>query len=254
MKISQEVIETTKKIESLYPSEFDWLLNDNRTRMLWQIQTVVDNVKKGGNLVDIGGGIVPFMRVCQEMGYQTTIIDDFSDQMYQTPASETVLSDFRNAGMNILDGDAFSMDLDVIDGPIDMITSHDSMEHWHCSPKKMFHTLWEKTSKGGFMFIGVPNCVNLRKRLTVPFGIGKWSGMDVWYEEPVFRGHVREPDTGDLAYIAKDLDASNYKIVGQNWMGYRNSRPAIRAITPFVDKILQIRPSLCSDIYLFAWK
>ena len=42
--------------------------------------------------------------------------------------------------------------------------------------------------------VGVPNCVNLRKRLTVPLGRGKWSPMADWYEQPSFRGHVREPD------------------------------------------------------------
>jgi hypothetical protein len=79
------------------------------------------------------------------------------------------------------------------------------MEHWHHSPKALFGQLMRALRPGGLFFLGVPNCVNLRKRLMVPLGRGKWSPMGDWYEQPVFRGHVREPDVDDLWYIARDL-------------------------------------------------
>jgi SAM-dependent methyltransferase len=44
------------------------------------------------------------------------------------------------------------------------------MEHWHRSPKALFHEALTWLRPGGLLVIGVPNCVNLRKRLTVPLG------------------------------------------------------------------------------------
>lgn len=67
---------------------------------------------------------------------------------------------------------------------------------------------------GGGFILGVPNCVSLRKRLTVPFGYGKWSSMADWYELPVFRGNVREPDVADLVFIARDIRLVDIRNIG----------------------------------------
>jgi hypothetical protein len=102
--------------------------------------------------------------------------------------------------------------------------------------------------------LSVPNCVNLRKRVTVPFGAGKWSRMEHWYEPEVFRAHVREPDVEDLRYIARDLKLQNVEILGRNWLGYASAKPIIRMATNVVDRVIQFRPSLCSNIYLLGTK
>ena len=104
------------------------------------------------------------------------------------------------------------------------------------------------------MFIGVPNCVRLRKRLTVPFGFGKWSDFNSYYYQDVFRGHVREYDIDDLKKIAEDLGFENYKIIGRNWSGLESSNSILRAITKFSDLILRFFPCLCDSIYLIAKK
>ena len=128
------------------------------------------------------------------------------------------------------------------------------MEHWHHSPKALFGHLMRALRPGGLFFLGVPNCVNLRKRITVPLGRGKWSTMADWYEPPRFRGHVREPDIDDLRYIARDLGLREVRIIGRNWLGYQSRRRWARALVSIVDRPLQQRPSLCSDIYLLGRK
>ena len=124
------------------------------------------------------------------------------------------------------------------------------MEHWHNSPKRLFRSLASALKGGGLFIIGSPNCVNLRKRITVPFGVGKWSQIEDWYETERFRSHVREPDIADLRYIASDLGLEEVKIIGRNWTGYRSRFRVARMITPVIDRILRLRPSLCSDIYM----
>ncbi|TXS90848.1 class I SAM-dependent methyltransferase [Parahaliea maris] len=254
MKASSEVQKAFELAVQSYPAQLRWLIENNRKRLLWQCQRTLDVVPKGGCVVDIGGGIVPFMYTCQLLGYETILVDDFSDNLYKSPESKQVLGAIQESGTTVIDGDVFELELDEIPEDLDMVTSHDSMEHWHNSPKWIFSALWNKLSDGGVFWIGVPNAVNLRKRATVPFGRGKWSTMSDWYETEVFRGHVREPDVEDLAYIAQDLGAASYSIEGKNWIGYRSSRPIIRTLTPYLDRVMQIWPSLCSVIYLTAWK
>jgi hypothetical protein len=51
------------------------------------------------------------------------------------------------------------------------------MEHWHHSPKRLFRQVSDKLLKpGGRFVLAVPNCVNLRKRLSVPLGVGAAGG------------------------------------------------------------------------------
>jgi len=238
-----------------YPESYGWLWKNNRTRLLWQISMVERHVPAGGRVLDLGAGIVPFMPVCRKLGYETVIVDDFEDEMYKSTDTDRVLALSDRLGVERLTGDALMNETTALgDGPLDMVTSHDSMEHWHNSPKPVFHALWAALRAGGLFYIGVPNCVNLRKRITVPLGYGKWSQMRDWYEPEVFRGHVREPDTDDLRYIARDLGAARTEVIGRNWVGYRHPSKLVRAITPLIDRPMRPFPALCSDIYLLAWK
>ena len=49
----------------------------------------------------------------------------------------------------------------------DVVTSFDNMEYWHNSKKKSFADVG-KLRPGGVFVLGLQNCVNMRKRLTVP--------------------------------------------------------------------------------------
>ena len=111
---------------------------------------------------------------------------------------------------------------------LDAFTVFDTMEHWHNSPKRTFHQLMTALKPGGLFIVSAPNCVNLRKRITVPFGVGKWTAMRDWYEVEQFRSHVREPDVADLRYIAADLGLKNAQVIGRNWSGYRSRFRAAR--------------------------
>jgi hypothetical protein len=133
---------------------------------------------------------------------------------------------------------------------VDVFTSFASMEHWHNSPKRLFHDMVDRLPSGGGFVLGTPNCVNFRKRLTVPFGVGKWTPMEHWYEPEVFRGHVREPDVDDLRYIARDLRLQKVRVHGRNWLGYYSRFGWVRLGTRVFDRGLQAFPQLCSDIYV----
>jgi 2-polyprenyl-3-methyl-5-hydroxy-6-metoxy-1,4-benzoquinol methylase len=205
-------------------------------------------------ICDLGGGIGLFSVGCAAYGMKRTVlVDDFEDSINHKVGA-SILELHRSLGVEVISRDVVEKGIRDIVGTFDIITTFDSMEHWHHSPKRLFHEVIEKLNPGGVFVLGVPNCVNMRKRITVPLGIGKWSGMQEWYEADKFRGHVREPDVSDLTYIAHDIGLTAIKIYGRNWLGHYSANPAIRFATKVMDYPLRLKPSLCSDIYLVGRK
>lgn len=210
------------------------------------------NDPKRLTLCDIGGGVGLFSTGCAALGIKTMLIDDFADPVNQKVGVEPFVV-HKKYGVRVVSRDVIQRGVADIGERFDVVTSFDSMEHWHASPKALLREIREQLlTPGGRFVLGVPNCVNLRKRLTVPFGIGKWSPMQEWYEEATFRGHVREPDVGDLRYMAKDMGLRDVEIHGRNWLGYTSRFGFVRVGTRFADIPLRLFPALCSDIYLMG--
>jgi 2-polyprenyl-3-methyl-5-hydroxy-6-metoxy-1,4-benzoquinol methylase len=207
-------------------------------------------------ICDLGGGIGLFSIGCAAFGFKRTLlVDDFNDFINSSIGrGQQVLDLHRDNGVEIDSRDVIAKGISDIEGNFDIITSFDSMEHWHNSPKKLFAEVTEKLKPGGVFILGVPNSVNLRKRITVPLGKGNWSAMEHWYEQPQFRGHVREPVVEDLVYISNDMKLRDVKIYGRNWLGYYSRNPTVRTLTKFMDYPLRLKPSLCSDIYMVGRK
>lgn len=204
---------------------------------------------------DLGGGTGLFAVAAAAHNYRATTVDDFGDSgQHEDPGDLPATNPHRSHGVTILSRDMIADGLDFAPESIDCFTAFETMEHWHNSPKKLFADVMRSLKPAGTLIIGVPNAVNLRKRLTVPFGRGKWSSMHDWYECETFRGHVREPDVDDLRYIARDLGLADAQIVGFNWQGYKSPRGWVRRVVPLVDRPLRRFPALCADIYLVGSK
>jgi SAM-dependent methyltransferase len=236
-----------------YPPDLRAGQRDDIRRIAFHIQLSVGDRPKGSSVADIGGGLGLFSVGCAAFGMRSVLVDDFRDPGNIEIAQE-VLALHRRHGVEVKERDVIAEGADLAPGSLDVITSFDSIEHWHHSPKELLHALVRALKPGGRLIIGAPNCVNLRKRISVPFGVGKWSSMQDWYEEKSFRAHVREPDVGDLRYIANDLGLQNVSIAGRNWLGYVSRFPAVRYLTPFADHALRMFPSLCGDLYMVGYK
>jgi SAM-dependent methyltransferase len=205
-------------------------------------------------ICDLGGGVGLFSVGCAALGLKRTVlVDDFGDSVSHR-AGPSILDLHRRYRVEVVSRDVVAGGMRGIGGGFDVITTFDSMEHWHHSPKRLFGEVVEKLNPRGAFVLGVPNCVNLRKRITVPFGIGKWTRIQDWYDAEVFRGHVREPDVSDLKYIARDLGLVDVEIVGRNWAGYASGSRLVRLATRLTDHPLRLKPSLCADIYLVGRK
>ncbi len=232
-------------------------LRDDIDRIQFHVRLVREVVPRPTSqisVLDIGGGIGLFSVVCARLGFgRVVVVDDFHDPVMDAVGS-SILDLHRNAGVEIVERDVIAEGLDGIEGPFDAITTFDSLEHWHHSPRAMLHEAVDLLRPGGTLIIGVPNCVNLRKRLSMLRGDFCWSTLGAWYESETFRGHVREPNISDLLYICSDLGLSAPRVYGRNWLGLRSPSRLIRAATTVADPLLRLRPSLCSDIYVVARK
>lgn len=227
------------------------VMKEDLDRIAFHLDVILQSIPRGGSVADVGGGITAHCHALALMGYRGVLVDDFGDHWHGSATQ--VLERQKRDGVEIISCDVLQ-GLPLEPNSFDAIMSFDILEHLHHSPKKMLLDCAAALKPGGLFFLGVPNCVNLRKRITVPFGIGKWSYISEWYEEEVFRGHVREPDVDDLLYIAKSMDLQDVRILGRNWLGYTSYFPLVRALTPIADRILQLRPSLCANIYLLGRK
>jgi SAM-dependent methyltransferase len=227
-------------------------LND-LNRIAFHVELVRQAAGETPDICDIGGGIGLFSTGCAALGMRVTLVDDFQD-LVNHRSGPGALSLHRELGVTVDSRDVIRDGVDFPPNCFDAVTSFDSMEHWHASPRRLFHRLKDSLRPGGAFILGVPNCVNLRKRIAVPLGVAQWSRMEDWYQPDTFRGHVREPNVADLRFIAKDLALRRVRILGRNWLGRQNSSPLVRALTPLADHILRLRPSLCANIYLVGHK
>ena len=230
-----------------YPSESRRYALGEIERTAFHLEIV--RQKKGTNIAicDVGGSINPFAVACAALGMKSTLIDKF-DLNYE----HVLNSVHRVYGVEVIECDVVTEPLRLPAGSLDVATSFDSIEHWHGSPKPTLHALRSAMKPGGLFLIGVPNCVNMRKRITVPFGYGKWCSTEDWYEAPVFRSHVHEPDVDDLRYIAKDLGLKDVTIFGRNWLGHGNPNKFVRAATRIFDFITPASPQFVRR-YLSCW-
>jgi SAM-dependent methyltransferase len=253
-----DVEKILRDIAAEYPERYRKRVVEEIPRQVFQIGIVLDALGPGASIVDLGGGTSLFAPGCAALGLNTILLDDFRDfenDPEDVEAREEMLrSVHAGLSVRVIEHDTITNPFWLGSESLDALASFDAIEHFHHSPRMLFTHSVEAINPGGLFFLGAPNCVNLRKRITVPLGRGKWSSIHEWYEKDVFRGHVREPDVDDLLYVARDLGLSRPRVHGRNWKGLRSPRPLIRGLTVIADHLLRLRPSLCSDIYVTAFK
>lgn len=237
----------------LYPEALRGSQRADSPRIAFQVDLISSVAASGSRVMDVGGGIGAFAPALSLAGYRVTLVDDFADPVNaEHPLSGIGVHD--RLGVETLCADASSPAFEPEPEAFAAVTCIDSIEHWHRSPKASLHRMVAALEPGGALVLGLPNAVNLRKRVTVPLGRNNWSPFSAWYDEPVFRSHVREADVQTLRNIARDLGLERVRIIGRNWAGTCSPRRPVRSVARALDPLLRLRPSLCSDLYLIGHK
>lgn len=224
--------------------------NDARVEIIrncYNVNLALASAPPDAWVCDIGAGWGAFSCTVKGLGYRSTMIDDFRDSGFYSESDPRYKMQ-QHFGVDVVSRDVIADGLNMPDNSLDVVGCFDSMEHWHNSPKKLFAEIMRALKPGGRFVLGVPNCVNLRKRFSTLIGTARWTDMNDWYEQPVFRGHVREPSVPDLYYIARDMGLDRVQIHGENFAGM--AKPSLKLATAVLNPVLKLKPSLCSEIYL----
>ena len=247
-----DILLVARALANRYPADLQPVQLADLPRIVFHVQLVLDRHGTRAAVCDLGGGIGLFTPVCARAGLRAVLVDDFLDGV-NAHHDASALPIHRECGVGIVATDALAPALDFPVESFDAVTAFETIEHWHGSPRVLLRKAVSWLKAGGHLIISMPNCVDLKRRIMVPLGRGAWSSFEDWYAEPAFRGHVREPDTDDLRRIASDLGLTDVQILGRNWSLYGAPAP-LAWMTLALDKLLRVRPSFCSTLYLIGRK
>jgi SAM-dependent methyltransferase len=170
----------------------------------------------GSRILDFGAGPCEKAAILARLGYHCTAVDDLSDDWHQLADNRNKICSFAKAQKVEL-WIATRVPLGLPKGSFGMVMIHDVLEHFASSPRELLLGLIHLLQPNGYLYVTVPNAVNLRKRLLVlsgrtnypRYGAYFWSG-DVW------RGHKREYVKDDLAQLCTYLGLGLVLLKGQH--------------------------------------
>lgn len=239
-------------------------------RQLFYLQLLHENglLQPGQHLVDLGAGASTFGPVARALGMEVTIADDFAGgcgevELEHPDKKRQLLAGWKDQlGIRVLEGDILTQPLGLETASVDVVTSINSLEHWHHSPKRLFREIVRVLKPRGHLILVTPNAANLRKRFDALRGRNIWDRLEWWYHDgdPVFRGHVREPIITDLRQLMEWNNIEPIAVHGRNFLGrYSKALEFIpsRLLESGVmglDRLLRFFPTLCSDIHVVGRK
>jgi SAM-dependent methyltransferase len=241
-----------------YPEELHREAFAGQRRDIEQVKLLfVEN----GSLLDLGGGISTANLVLARLGMKVIVVDIF-EQYWNAYFALHGASDgmnrirklFDQERVTLMDADILTFDYrDRLSGSMfDVVSSFNCFEHLHHSPKPMLENCLSLLRPGGKVVFGVPNSVNIYKRIKVLFGKTNHPQFDkFYYHGSPWYGHVREYSCGDWKMLAGFLNLKDIHIRGYNWNLF-TSKKFPRVLVGPVDRMLRLFPSLCTDTCLIG--
>jgi SAM-dependent methyltransferase len=217
--------------------------------------------RRGGTLVDLGGGIAAHNGVLAAMGMSVYVVDMLDTYWTHKATQPTSITDevhlLEECGVRFIEQNISTCDLTKFfpRESVDVLTSFHCIEHLHSSPRILLESALAVLKPGGTLLIEVPNAANIRKRLALLRGITNYGSFDDFYYSNPFVGHVREYTVGDLRRLASNLNTKRFVIYGQNEAVYGKWVRAIPVgLRKLFDKGLKLMPGLCGSILLEVTK
>ncbi len=177
-------------------------------------QTVARYLSPGAAILDFGSGPCDKTSLLSTMGYNCSACDDLRDNWHQEGTNREKIIEFaKNSGVKFFPVESGIPDFSA--GTFDMVMLHDVIEHLHESPESLLTALIKVLKPGGYLFMTVPNAVNLRKRIAVLLGNTNLPPFREYYNYPgTWRGHIREYVKGDLKLLEELLGLKELELRG----------------------------------------
>lgn len=199
-------------------------------------KTVQKYLKVGDKVLDFGSGPCDKTAVIQALGFKCSAYDDLLDDWHKLGNNRDKIIQFaKESKIDFrLASDGY---LPFEKGFFDMVMLHDVIEHLPDSPRDLLNDLVVLIKPDGYLFITVPNAVNIRKRISVILGKTNLPPFDNYYWYPGrWRGHVREYVKDDLLQLSKFLNLEITELHSCNLMLKRLPR-IIRPIYIFLSNL-----------------
>jgi SAM-dependent methyltransferase len=203
-------------------------------------------------LLDIGGGPMDKTAVFAALGFDCSAVDDLGDPWHRRGDNlERIQAFARARGIRFHLQDRASA-IPFPPESFDVVTIFDVIEHLHTSPRELLNAAGAQLKTGGLLAVGMPNSVNLRKRLSVLRGRTNYPGVDQFYLSPEgWRGHVREYTLGETAHLCEAAGFVVESATGYEGNAYDLLKGAkLRAYLA----LARLAPSLCSALLVVARK
>lgn len=170
----------------------------------------------GARILDFGAGPCDSTAVLARMGFHCTAVDDLQDGWHGLGTNRARIRAFaENAGVDLIVSDRLPQSLSK--ESFDMVMLHDVIEHFADSPRDLLQSLIGLLKPDGYLYISVPNAVNLRKRLLVLSGRTNYPRFPAFYwSGPCWRGHKREYVKGDLELLCIYLGLNPVLLRGEH--------------------------------------
>jgi SAM-dependent methyltransferase len=172
---------------------------------------------RGARILDYGAGPCDVCALLVKLGFQCTAIDDLSDDWHVLGDNQDRIKQFaQTSGVDLIVADHVPGNL--TENSFDMVMLHDVVEHFADSPRELLLRLVGLLKSGGYIYISVPNAVNLRKRLLVLGGQTNYPRFPAYYwSGSRWRGHKREYVKDDLAQLCQYLGLNRVLLKGQHY-------------------------------------
>jgi SAM-dependent methyltransferase len=235
MPVSETTLERAyAELVARFP--FPGYIDPWRSGLMDIARTVCRYLPPGSRLLDFGAGPVDKTAMLAILGYKCTAMDDLDDDWHRRGEARQMIVDFASAmGIEfvMLDGEGVPPT-----DELDMVMLHSVIQHLHDSPRDLLVDLIQRVRPGGYLFITVPNHVNLRKRLAVLRGKTSHAPYVLYYWYPgQWRGYVREYTRGDCIELAKALGLELVELRGVHHMLFKIP-PNLRGVYVAASRIM----------------
>ena len=177
MRIDRAVVHRAlREVKTEYP--FPEIIDETEDTVRSLAVALQHLAPPGSRLLDIGCGALDKAMVYKNMGYLCYGCDDFQDPWHSRSENmDPVLSCARGLAIQVYaQQDPFDIPWD--EGSFDVVTIINVIEHLHESPRDILNFAGLYLKPGGLVVVGMPNSVNLPKRLFVLMGRSNYT--PVW--------------------------------------------------------------------------
>ena len=186
----QHVYKSFKSLKKVFP--FKGCMEESSLFGIIIGRMMPDYLPAGSRILDFGCGPCDKTALYQRLGYECYACDDLNDDWHKEGDNRKIIKAFAESeGIRFLQTSNGNLPYD--DEFFDAILLIDIVEHLHDTPRSLLNLLISKLKTNGLVFVGMPNSVSIRKRISVSLGRTNYPSLESYYfsKEP-WRGHIRE--------------------------------------------------------------